>query len=60
MRSGHPWPTGGADDRDMGVGIEKAERGEFVEERPIEGELCGAIPVFQAHRGIQAGFLDAA
>ena len=35
----------GADDGDMGVRIEEAQRGELVEERAIEGDLRGAVPV---------------
>jgi hypothetical protein len=48
-----------ADDGDVGMGIEKAERGELVEERPIEGDLRGRVPVLQAHRRVETRFLHA-
>jgi hypothetical protein len=49
----------GADDRHVGMGVEKPQRGELVEERTVDGDLRGRIPVLQAHGRIQAGLLDA-
>ena len=48
----------GADDGDVRVGVEEAQRGELVEERAIEGDLRGGVPSVQAHVRIQAGLLD--
>ena len=49
----------GADDGDVRVGVEEAQRRELVEERAIEGDLRGRVPRVEVHGGIQAGFLDA-
>ena len=45
----------GADDGDVGVRVEEAQRGELVEERAIEGDLRGAVPGVQAHRRDPSG-----
>lgn len=49
----------GADDRDVRVCIEEAERRELVEQRPVEGDLRGGVPGLESHGGIEVGFLDA-
>src|SRR5207244_12072413 len=45
----------GADDRDVLVLIEEAERGELLEERAVEGDARGVIPALEAHGGIEPG-----
>ena len=49
----------GADDGDVGVGLEEAQRDELVEQRAVEGDLGGRIPRLELHRGIEAGALGA-
>ena len=49
----------GADDRDVGVGLEEAERRELVEQGAIEGHLRGGVPRLELHAGVEAGALDA-
>src|SRR2546427_4054814 len=48
-----------ADNRDVGVAVEKAEGRQLVEERPIEGHLRRGVPGFQVHGGIEMRFLHA-
>lgn len=48
-----------ADDRDVGVGVEKAQGGELIEQRAVKRHLGGRIPRLQAHRGIQPRLLHA-
>ena len=45
----------GADDGDVGVGVEEAQRDELVEQRPVEGDLGGRVPGFELHGGIEVG-----
>jgi len=47
----------GPDDGDVGMGVEKTQRRELVEEGAIEGHLRGGVPRLQDHRGIQPGLL---
>jgi len=47
-----------ADQGDMGVRVEEAQRGELIEEGAIEGDLRGRVPGVEAHGRIQAGLLD--
>jgi hypothetical protein len=46
-----------ADEGDVGVGVEEAQRGLLVEERAIEGHLRGTVPRLQDHGRVQAGLL---
>src|SRR5207302_1926407 len=45
----------GADDGDVLVLIEEAERGELLEERAVEGDAGGVIPALDAYGGIEPG-----
>src|SRR5439155_4136139 len=49
----------GADDRDVGVGFEEAQRDQLVEERLVEGHLGGGIPGLELHGRIELGALGA-
>ena len=48
----------GADDGDVRMGIKKAQGGELIEQRAIEGDLGRGVPVFEAHGRIQVRLLD--
>ena len=46
-----------ADNRDVGVAVQKAKGRQLIEERAIKGHLRRRIPGFQVHRGIEVRFL---
>ena len=43
----------GADDGDVGVRLEEAQRDELVPERAVEGDLGGRVPVLEGHGGVE-------
>ena len=45
----------GADDGDVGVGVEEAQRDELVPERAVVGDLGRRVPVLELHGGIELG-----
>ena len=48
-----------ADDRDMGVGVEEAERDQLVPERLVVADLGGGIPGFELEGRVEPGALSA-
>src|SRR5207249_1937967 len=48
-----------ADNRDVGVALQKAKGRQLIEERAIEGDFRRGIPGFEVHRGIKMRFLHA-
>jgi hypothetical protein len=51
--------TDGADDDRVGVGVDEAEGSEFIQKFLVVVDVCGLVPAFQAHGGVQAGPLGA-
>jgi len=48
-----------ADDRDVRVGFEEAQRDELVPQRPVVGDLRGGVPALELHLRVEVAALGA-